>query len=57
MKIRVAKSKHSMRYWTLNEINEYHADNFFYVFVGHKSLRDQEFFIIPYCSMSVETDK
>jgi len=46
-----------MRYWTLNEINEYHADNFFYVFVGHKSLRDQEFFIIPYCSMSVETDK
>jgi hypothetical protein len=47
VKIRVAQSSHSMRIWTLNVVDEYYSDNLFYVFVGHKSLKNQEFLVIP----------
>jgi len=47
VKIRVTTSKRSMKKWTLNEADDYHSDNLFYVFVGDKSLGNQEFFVIP----------
>lgn len=45
--IRIVKSNTSSRMWTLNEDIENYPDNIFYVFVGYKTPKVPEFFIVP----------
>jgi hypothetical protein len=46
-RIRVAKSKNSMRVWTLNPTDEYYSSDLFYIFVGNKFLENPDFFVVP----------